>query len=131
MTAMINIADACIFQGAAFPRFRFGNHRASSRAGHAPNGWIAKVHADHLAHDVRGLVGDLRGPDFCGLLLEGSDSLEDLGGRTIQSSGWFRQSPLVHWRSESAFDCGLNDSLDGDDFWGLGTVSRAPCRANC
>src|SRR5207237_523586 len=85
--------------GPTFPRFRVGNHRHSSRAGHAPYGRTTKVHANHLADDVRGLAGDLRCADLRGILFQGPDSLEDLGGRTIQSAGWFWQGDLVSWCS--------------------------------
>ena len=40
--------DARLLQGAAVPRRRLGDHRHAPRAGHAPHGRPAQVHADHL-----------------------------------------------------------------------------------
>ena len=40
--------DARVLQGAAVPGRGLGDHRAAPRAGHAPDGRAAQVHADHL-----------------------------------------------------------------------------------
>jgi hypothetical protein len=62
--------DACIFQSAAVPRCRLGDHRAASRAGHSQDGRHQEIHADYLLDRFGWIAGADRFPGDQWLLLQ-------------------------------------------------------------
>ena len=71
--------DPRLLQGAALPLGRSHHSRPRRRAGHAPHGRTAQVHAqDVLVHDGRD-VYHRRLPSPGSILLEGRNSLDDVG----------------------------------------------------
>ena len=64
---------ARVLQGAAVPRRRIRDPRHARRAGHAPDGRAAQVHARHRVHVHRRLAGDRRRAAVLRVLVEGRD----------------------------------------------------------
>ena len=81
--------DACVLQGAALPRGRFGDSRAGRRTGYAPDGRTAEEHAGHVLDDAGGGVCDRRHFSFRGILQQGRDSFEVLRSPGRRRTLWF------------------------------------------
>ena len=71
--AIFHLMTHAFFKALLFLGRGLGDHRAASRAGHAQDGRLAEVHADHLLDDGDRLAGACRHPAVRRLLLQGRD----------------------------------------------------------
>ncbi len=78
---------ARLLQGAAVPRRGLGHPRDARRAGHAPHGRAAQVHAGHREHVHRRLARDRGHHPVRGLLVEGRDPRQGVDPPRLRAVG--------------------------------------------
>ena len=78
---------ARVLQGAAVPRRRLGDPRHARRAGHAPHGRPAQVHAGHRGHVHRRLARDRGRVPVRRLLVEGRDPRQGVVPQRLRRCG--------------------------------------------